>query len=438
MNLKNIAEQIFRAGVESVLPDKLIRNQVYIKDSILCIASFHFSLNDIQRIFVIGAGKASALMAKEIESILDDRITAGHVVVKYGHACQLKNIEVTEAGHPVPDNNGFLATKKILEIARQANEHDLIICLLSGGGSALLVDFPEGSSLNDIIALNDLLLKSGATIKEINAVRKHLSNVKGGQLARVAFPAKVISLILSDVIGDPLDVIASGPTVPDTSTYKDAISVLEKYNLHTQIPQSIISHLKKGVSGIYLETPKDDDAVFKNTHNLLIGSNKIALEAARQKALNLGLHPILITAELQGDASKVAEDIVSAALKYQKDSLVKKPCCLLFGGETTVKVSGKGTGGRNQHLALSAALLLKDKKGITILAAGTDGTDGLTDVAGAVVDSTTNEFAAKSSIESKKYLNNFDSFHFFEKVGGHITTGPTMTNVMDLVIVVEE
>jgi len=438
MDYKIIAEQIFLAGVESVLPNKLIRNQVKIEDSTLSISSLQFSLDRINQVFVVGAGKASTMMAKEIENILGDRITDGHVVVKYGHAAELKYITVTEAGHPVPDNNGYLATQKILEIVAQAEEKDLVICLFSGGGSALLADFPEGCTLNDIIITNDLLLKSGANIKETNAVRKHLSKVKGGQLAKTAHPATLVSLILSDVIGDPLDVIASGPTVPDTSTFDDAMNVIKKYNLLSKIPHELLHHLQNGVNKLNAETPKPGDLIFKNTKNLIIGSNKIALDAASQKAKTVGLHPIIITSTLEGDTIKVAEQLVNAALKFKNDDSIEKPCCLLFGGETTIKVNGSGTGGRNQHLALHAASLLKNKNGVTLLSAGTDGSDGPTSAAGAVVDSNTLEQAAAIRIDIQKYLDNFDSFHFFEKTGSHIITGPTMTNVMDLIVIIIE
>jgi len=438
MNAKIAAEQIFLAGIESVLPDQLIRKQVFIKGNTLFISSHQFPLESINRIFVIGAGKASALMAKEIESILGDRITEGHIVVKYRHAYELKFITVSEAGHPTPDNNGYFATQKILNIVKKAEEKDLIICLISGGGSALLADFPEGSTLNDIIVTNDLLTKSGADIKEINTVRKHLSNVKGGQLAKASHPARLVSLILSDVIGDPIDVIASGPTAPDPTTFGDAMRVLKKYDLLSRIPQQVLSHLQKGVDKLFLETPKPGDSIFKNTKNIIIGSNKIALEAASQKAKTMGLNPIIATSGLEGDTIKIAEQLIDTAFKFQNDDAVKKPCCLLFGGETTIKVNGSGTGGRNQHLALYSALLLKNKKGITLLSAGTDGSDGPTSVAGAVVDSKTDEHAKSIGIGIRKYLTDFDSFHFFEKAGGHIITGPTMTNVMDLIVVIIE
>ena len=438
MDAKLVAEQIFLAGVESVMPYKMIRNNVLVQDQVLFIVDHQIELEKLNNIYVIGAGKASASMAKEIENILDNRISSGHIVVKYGHGSELKYIDVSEAGHPLPDENGYRATRKILQIAEKAVVNDLIICLISGGGSSLLTDFPEGSLINDVITTNDLLLKSGANIKEINTVRKHLSKVKGGQLAKAAHPATVLSLVLSDVIGDPLDMIASGPTVADTTTFEDALSVLEKYKLLSEMPGSFLSYLENGREGIHPETPKPGDKVFNNTHNIIIGSNKMALEACSQKAMAEGLNSFIITSELEGDTIKASNKIIDTALSFQNDHDIKKPCCLLFGGETTIKVTGNGTGGRNQHLALYAALLLKGKKGITLLSAGTDGNDGPTSAAGAVVDTQTFTEAILKDIDIEKYLDNFDSFHFFERVGGHIITGPTMTNVMDIVVVIIE
>ncbi len=438
MDAKLIAEQIFFAGIESVMPYKMIRNNMLVQDQVLSIADIQIELAKLNNIYVIGAGKASASMAKEVENILGSRITTGHIVVKYGHGCELQYIDVSEAGHPVPDENGYLATQKILQIADQAMANDLIICLISGGGSALLADYPEGNSINDVILTNQLLLKSGADIKEINTIRKHLSKVKGGQLARIASPAQIVSLILSDVIGDSLDAIASGPTVPDTTTFADALSILEKYNLPEEMPEVFVQYLEKGKEGIHPETPRAGDPVFKRTENIIIGSNAIALEACRKKAIEFGLNSFVITSQLEGDTVEVAERLVKTAVTFQKDVILNKPCCLLLGGETTIKVSGTGTGGRNQHLALYAALLLKDKKGITLLSAGTDGNDGPTSAAGAVVDTQTFENASLKKLDIKKYLQNFDSFHFFEKAGGHIITGPTMTNVMDLMVIIIE
>jgi glycerate 2-kinase len=322
-----------------------------------------------------------------------------------------------------------------LKIAKRAGPTDLVICLLSGGGSALLPDFPEGSSPQEMITVNNLLINSGACIKEINAVRKHLSILKGGQLARAVFPATLVSLILSDVPGDPLDVIASGPTTPDPTTFRQALSVLGKFNLVKSVSAGILKYLYQGETGIRSETPKPGDQVFEKTYNLLIGSNKVALEAAQHKALEFNFNPVVIDDQLQGDTSSVAEYIVETALKFQKDKSEVKPVCLLFGGETTVKMTGKGLGGRNQHIALLCAILLQNHPGITLLAAGTDGTDGQTAAAGAVVDSDTVPFAISKKIVPAKYLREFDSYNFFKKAGGHIITGPTMTNVMDIIVV---
>lgn len=438
MDAKSLARLIFEAAVESVLPEKMIKKQVLLQGSTLHISGTPIPLDAINRIYVIGAGKASANMAKEIENILGKKITGGHIVTKYGHECKLQYIEVSEAGHPVPDNSGCIATKKILDIAKHCSEDDLIICLVSGGGSALLADFPEESNVHDIIILNDLLLKSGADIKEINTVRKHLSKIKGGQLATAAYPARLFSLVLSDVVGDSLEVIASGPTVPDTTTFEDALKVLEKYNLLTKAPKLLVNYLQKGNEGIHPETPKPGNPLFSRTKNIIIGSNKTALEAAHQKATELGLNSYIVTSELEGDTAEVANTLMNIAITFQNNATVKKPCCLLFGGETTVKVSGTGTGGRNQHLALYCSLLLKNKNGITLLVAGTDGNDGPTIAAGALVDTKTFEQASQQGLNIEKYLQNFDSFHFFKKAGGHIITGPTMTNVMDIIVVVVE
>ena len=438
MNRRTIAEQIFLAGVESVLPENLITKEMALKDNCLVIGHLNFSLELIDNIYVIGAGKASAMMAVEAEKILGSRITEGHIVVKYGHSSELKYISVTEAGHPVPDSNGFKATRAIMEIAGMAKRNDLVVCLLSGGGSALLPDFPEGSSPEEMIKLNDLLINSGACIKEINAVRKHLSIVKGGQLARAVCPATLISLILSDVPGDPLDVIASGPTAPDPTTYQQALDVLDKYDLTASVPVGILKYLKEGVAGKRPETPKPGDHVFEKTYNHLIGTNRLALEAAKQKASEFNINPVIIDDHLQGDTSSVAEYIVETSLKFKIDKNEMKPVCLLFGGETTVKMTGRGLGGRNQHLALLCAILLQNHPGITILSAGTDGTDGPTYAAGAVVDSDTVTGALSKNIDPAKYLRDFDSYHFFKKAGGQIITGPTMTNVMDIIVVIVE
>jgi glycerate 2-kinase len=438
MNYKAVAEQIFLAGVDRVLPGRLIGKVMSLSGNCLLINDFSISLESVKNVYVIGAGKASALMGAEVERILGERITAGHIVVKYGHSHLLKKIKVTEAGHPVPDSNGFRATRSILEIASLADSADLVICLLSGGGSALLADFPEGSTPEEMMIVNKLLVNCGASIKEINAVRKHLSDVKGGQLARAVYPGTIVSLILSDVIGDPLDVIASGPTVPDPTTFKQAMEIITKYNLSGSMPEWIITSIIEGADGGRTETPKQGDPVFDKTFNFLIGNNKIALEAAGKKSIELKINAEIIDDRLEGDISAVSEYIIGTALKCQSDIDVPKPLCLLFGGEPTVQVSGSGKGGRNQHLALLCSSFLKSHKGITMLSAGTDGNDGPTSAAGAVVDCETYDDAVSLGIIPEEYLLNFDSYNFFRKAGGHIITGPTMTNVMDIIIMIVE
>ena len=438
MDAKSVAQQIFLSGVRSVLPENLIGSQISLKDHYLKIQHWGLPLKEVENIYVIGAGKASAHMAREIESILGNRITGGHVVVKYGYNCPLQYVEVTQAGHPVPDTNSFHATTQIMEIARKANRKDLIICLISGGGSALFADLPEGVSSDEMIVTSQLLLKCGADISEINTIRKHLSKVKGGQLAFSAFPAMVITLILSDVVNDPLDVIASGPTVPDPSTFEDALTILEKYQLRDMIPGSIISYLDKGVEGVFPETPKEGNPVFEKVHNFIIGNNRSALAAARSKATELGLDTMILTSELDGDTLKMTSQMVNTASRFSKDPVRPRPCCLLLGGETTLKVEGEGQGGRNQHMALFAAILLQDIQGVTLLAAGTDGTDGPTPAAGAVVDRNTVAEAKLHHLDPQEFLNNFDSYHFFKSAGGQIITGPTMTNVMDLIVIIIE
>lgn len=433
MDMKQTAKEIFLAGVTSVLPDKLIRSQVKLTGNILKVRDCTYDLSTIENIFVIGAGKASALMASEIENILGNRITAGHIVTKYNHGCELKYIKLSEAGHPVPDQNGLRATHAILEIARRAEEDDLVICLISGGASALLVDTPPGISLEDIIKVNEVLLKSGADIREVNAIRKHFSKVKGGQLAKAIYPAKIACLILSDVVGNPMDVIASGPTVPDTSSFMDAANIIKKYELYRQLPQSTIKYIVRGAAGIVAENPEVYDPCFKNTKNNIIGCNQTALEAASKKAVEKGFDTHIITNKLQGNYTRVA-DFILQTIDQHGHKKGKRPVCLLFGGEPTVQVRGNGLGGRNQHLALHLATKIHGKRDVTILCAGTDGTDGPTDVAGAVVDNHTMSKALSSGIDPDLYLENADSYAFFNQVEGHIATGSTQTNVMDLMV----
>ena len=436
MNRREIAEQIFLAGVESVLPDKLISGNLALKGNTLHIGQKRINLEKTGNIFIIGAGKASAIMAREVEKILGERITRGHIIVKYGHSTDLKKIKISEAGHPFPDSSGFKATKKVLEIAQDAGSEDLVICLLSGGGSSLLCDCPDELTPDDLVLVNKLLVNCGAGIREINAVRKHLSTVKGGRLAGAVYPATLVSLILSDVIGDHPDIIASGPTAPDPTTFVDAIEVLDKYNIKGSLPDRIINYLYEGAMCRKPDTPKPGDEIFNKTSNFIIGSNRIALENARLKAMEYNINAVITEDELQGDTVSVSEYLVETALKYRRDKNEIKPVCIRLGGETTVKMTGKGSGGRNQHLAMLCAGLLEKIPGITIMCAGTDGTDGPTKAAGAVVDNETVITAFNKNIDIQEYIRDFNSYNFFRKTGGHIITGPTMTNVMDIVIMI--
>jgi glycerate 2-kinase len=431
MDNRKTALEIFLAGVESVKPDHLIRNTITYTNDQLKIKDLIFDLSEIRNIYVIGAGKASAMMASELESVLGSGITAGHIITKYKHAVPLQTIEVSEAGHPVPDENGLKSTQKLISIAQKAGSDDLVICLLSGGGSSLLTDLPENCTLDELSALNNLLLKSGADIQEINCVRKHLSKIKGGQLVKIAAPAKIISFILSDVIGDPIDVIASGPTAVDESTFNDALNILKKYRLTSEAAPSILRVLEDGSQGKRPETLKSADVCENQFSNIILGNNELALQASKSMAQKMGFLTAIETNVLSGNAEDIAGFIVEKAVKAKKGSKI----CWLYGGEPTVKISGNGLGGRNQHLALICAKLLQNEPGITILSGGTDGTDGPTDAAGAIVDSATSENAKRLNLDMDHFLHHFDSYHFFEKEGGLIITGPTQTNVMDIIVV---
>jgi glycerate-2-kinase len=420
---KDIAERIFRAALEAVDPYQA----VYAQEDHIRQA---FESGGLKRLLVVGFGKASYPMALAMEDLMGDRIDTGIIITKYGHLGDRKlgRIKAFEAAHPVPDEKGERAAGKLIGLLEGASEDTLVVCLISGGGSALLAAPAEGLSLADKQAVTSALLKAGADINELNAVRKHISRVKGGRLARAAHPATVVSLIISDVIGDPLDVIASGPTAPDASTWQDAGEVMEKYGITS--PSSVVDLIKRGSSGKIPDNPKPGDPIFDKVENIIIGSNRLALSAAKEEALASGFRAEVLTDSLSGEAREAAHKLALEALKRDV-----RPCCLIVGGETTVTVRGKGKGGRNTELALAFALEVEDKKGVTLLAAGTDGTDGPTDAAGAVVDGQTAGEARSAGIEPLNYLKNNDSYSFFDRAGGLLKTGPTGTNVMDIDII---
>ncbi len=436
LNLRNHADEIFKHVLSTLDSESLVKKKVRVNGSTLSVDQREYNLKDYEHIYVIGGGKACAPMAKTVEEILGDRLEDGIVVVKYGHSLPLKKISIIEASHPIPDTNGLEGASEILRLLSRTGEKDLVICLISGGGSALLVQPHKEVTLPDIQTTSNELLACGATIDEINAVRKHLSIIKGGHLAHASYPSTLITLILSDVIGDPLDIIASGPTVPDESTFDDACKVIGKYSLEDKIPDSVCKLLKKGQSGEARENPKQGDKVFANTQNVIIGSNKIALEAAKEKAADLGYNTIILSSMVQGE-SKEAAIFFSAIAKEvcHTGTPLSKPACIIAGGETTVTIKGSGKGGRNQEFALSAAMEIEGYDGIVILSAGTDGTDGPTDATGAIVDSNTCTVAReKFCLKSEDFLSKNDSYNFFNKTGEHIITGPTLTNVMDIMI----
>jgi hydroxypyruvate reductase len=381
-------------------------------------------LPSFRNIYVIGAGKASAQMARAIERLLGARITAGEINVKDGHGAPLRRIQINECGHPVPDQRGVDGARRIARIASQATADDLIVCLISGGASALLPLPAPPITLAEKQKTTRLLLRSGASIHEMNCVRKHISQIKGGQLARLAYPATLLTLILSDVIGDDLDVIGSGPTVPDRSTLADARAIFDKYGIGNKLPAAA------------QETPKPGDRIFAKTHNVIVGSNALAVDAAEVEARRLGFHTLVLSTFLEGEAREIARVHAAIAKEIRATGRpVKTPACVISGGETTVTVRGKGLGGRNQEFALAAALDIAGLQNVLILSAGTDGTDGPTDAAGAIADGTTLVRAQALGLNAPAFLANNDSYRFFEATGDLIKTGPTGTNVADIQLV---
>jgi len=383
-------------------------------------------LDRCDRIFVVGAGKAGGTMAKAAEKVLGKRIFAGCVSVKDGDPAKARRIELRAAGHPVPDERGVENAKRIVDICREAGPRDLVVCLLSGGASALTPYPAPPITLAEKQETTRLMLACGATIHELNALRKHISLFKGGQLARVAAPARVVSLILSDVVGDNLDVIGSGPTAPDASTFETALAVLDRYGLRGRVPASVRERLERGED----ETPKPGDPLFARVENIIVGSNQTSLDAAARAAKELGYRTLILASTIEGETRDVAR--MHAAIARQiavSGQPVRRPACIISGGETTVTVRGGGKGGRNQEFALTAAIEIAGLENTLILSVGTDGTDGPTDAAGAMADGST---TARSKRDAAAALAANDSYPYFAELGDLIMTGSTGTNVMDL------
>ncbi len=424
--------RLFRAGLQAVDPYEAVRRQVHVGRRHLTIGSQQFLLAQFKRIVVVGAGKASARMAQALEQQLGLRIDTGLVVVKYGHGAPTKAIRIVEAGHPIPDAAGLQASLLIMELVQTLTADDLLIVLLSGGASSLLPAPVSGIELHDKQQTTKLLLRSGATIQEINAVRKHLSRIKGGQLA-AATPARVVSVILSDVIGNDLGTIGSGPTAPDPTTFREAWEIVERYGVSKTIPASVRQRLKMGMQHRSPETPKPGAALFRRVDNILVGDNQAAVDAVAQTAKDQGLRTLVLSTTLTGEARELAKMFGAMGREIAMQGRpIQRPCCLIAGGEPTVTIRGEGTGGRAQEFALAAAPEIAGLQNMWVAGFATDGTDGPTSVAGAVVDGQTVARAHRKGLDLSHALQNNDAYPFFEKLQGHIATGPTGTNVNDL------
>ncbi len=433
---------LVHAALRAVDPAPAVRACVRREGDVLLVDGVRYDLSVYERVRVVGAGKAGAPMARALCEILGDRFTAGWVNVRHGGLLDAPlppALTLCEAGHPIPDEAGRHGALQILDLLRGLSERDLVFCLISGGGSALMPAPAPGLTLADLQALTDVLLRCGATINEINAVRKHCSQIKGGLLARAAAPAPVVSLILSDVVGSPLDVIASGPTVPDPTTFGDVYAIFQRYAVLDKIPPGILERIEWGMDGQIAETPKPGDPIFERVQNVVIGSNALAAQAAKAQAEALGLNALILSTYIEGEAREVARVMAGIAKSLAVEGwLLSRPACLIAGGETTVTLRGDGRGGRNQELALAAAIALDGWEGITLATLATDGSDGPTDAAGAIVDGSTVRRAAALGLSAADYLAVNDAYRFFDALGDLIRTGPTHTNVNDLLFILAD
>lgn len=428
--------KVLQAALDAVDPAAAVRRYLRRDGDTLWAGDRAYDLAHVAHVYIVGAGKAGAPMSQAVEEVLGERIAAGYVNVKYGHTLPTRLIELNEAGHPIPDEAGASGAGRIAELLAAAGEQDLVLCLISGGGSALMALPVEGVSLSDLQVLTDALLRRSATISEINAIRKHVERLKGGNLARLAHPARTVSLILSDVVGNPLDVIASGPTVPDSSTFEQAYGLLERYDLLTDVPESVVAHVRRGVQGDVPETPKSGDPVFSRAQNIIIASNEIAARASERAARELGFGTLLLSTYVEGEAREVAKVLAAVAKEIvSSGSPLKPPACIIVGGETTVTVRGRGKGGRNQEMALMAAMCVDGMDSVAIVCLATDGTDGPTDASGALADGNTLKRAAALGLDPWAHLDDNDSYHFFAPLNDLLLTGPTNTNVNDLAFV---
>jgi len=435
---RTMALESIEKAIEAVDPQIAVQRNVKISGEELRIGSYKINLKNIGRIIVVGGGKASGRMAETLESILGDKIESGVVNVLKGTESlfKTKRIMLNPAGHPIPTGEGVEGVKAMLSLLEGLTPRDIVITLISGGGSALMPYPVEKISIEDYVEVNKLLLKSGADINEINAVRKHLSRVKGGWLAKYAYPATVFSLIISDVVGDPLETIASGPTSPDPYTFVDAYNVLKKYDLLDKVPKNILDTLQAGLSGKLSETPKPGDKVFEKVRNIIVASNSIAVNEMVKYGMLKGYKCLNLSSYIEGEAREVGKVLACIARGVDKAGTpIKRPALIVGGGETTVHVVGDGLGGRNQEVVLGAVEKLSGIEGCALCSIGTDGIDGVTDAAGAIADGKTYKKGLDMNLRPEDYLKTNDSYNYFKKLGGLIFTGPTLTNVADIFVI---
>ena len=438
MNLREDIQAIQEKALEAVNPGNAVARTMQRIGPQLRIGTKGWDLNEFDRVLVLAVGKAAVPMAEETIKILGHTRIDGCVVTKHDHSLGHSlpaSLTVIETGHPIPDASGIKASQTIISLLQGSTTHDLVLLLLSGGGSALLPAPVEGLTLTDLQVTTDALLRAGATIVEVNAVRKHVSTLKGGQLARLASPSPLIALILSDVVGDPLDVIASGPTAPDPTSYATALSVIDRYKINQSVPPAVMNHLHKGKAKQFAETPKPLDPVFSGVTNIIVGSNELAARAAVMEAAAREYNTLLLSTYIEGEAREVGK-IAGAIAKGIRSGTgpVSSPACVVWGGETTVTVHGQGKGGRNQELALSAALSIDGLPDVLLLALATDGTDGPTDAAGAIVDGTSTSLARSRGWDIYSTLDNNNSYPLLDDIGALLHLGPTGTNVNDLMV----
>ncbi|GIU71628.1 MAG: glycerate kinase [Candidatus Nitrosocaldaceae archaeon] len=437
---KNEPRKLVLDVIEYVLnacnPRRIILDNVRLEDNILIIKDERIKMN-YKSIYVIGGGKASGYMAEALNTILKDKITAGLVIIPdyINEQLDTGKIKLWKASHPIPTAKGVEGVKKMLELAKQADKDDLVICLISGGGSALMPMPYNGITLEEKQELTRLLLNAGANIDELNTVRKHISAIKGGRLVKL-LKTNILALIISDVINDRLDTIASGLTVPDNTTYADAKRIIEKYNLWNKVSYNIKRVIEDGIKGDIEETPKPNDPIFKNVKNIILANNEFACIKAMEYFVNNGIDARILTTALQGEAKDVGLVLASIANEIDKNNRpFNKPIALIAGGETYVSVKGNGKGGRNQELVLSALRLLDVKSKWVLASIGTDGIDGNSDAAGAIIDNLTKTYVLEHNINIEDSLKENDSNTFFKNIGDAIYTGATGTNVNDITLI---